>query len=671
MQLRGPSSEHAGLGETGTTRAGSERRPAAGRLWATAALIIILGVLGVRAGPVPAAVAPSDPVAVLAHKYAPVLRLKEVPDSCGIGEPYVPIDVNLLMDNPEVALRGPWDPTSIVKVGPTAHDLAQGLFGYHLDFPGNALQPGCTYEEWQHHLVGGGRPMVYARVVTQAGAPGRLALQYWFFYVFNDWVNTHEGDWEMIQLNFDAATPADALIRHPVEVGFSQHSSAERATWGSAPLQIVDGTHPVVYVANGSHANFFTSDLYLMRSSAEGVGCDDTTGPSLTIDPNLAVIPTDTAAYLRADPWLGFVGRWGERHAAFFNGPTGPNQKLQWTEPFTWATTSWRAETFAVPAAGFVPRPATEFFCGAVAHGSTILRQAKVNPLPWLIGFAVLAIAIIWGGSKMVWTPADPSRLARRRHLGQVISCGAVRFWAHRRLFLGIGLVFVPIGIVVAFVQALAFNVWGLTPLVSDTGRGNAFVAGLALAAGVLMTFLGLAIVQAATARTVADLDAGRPVGVFSAYRGLRGRMGVLVRALAFVVVVQVVLDLTIVLIPVALFVLVRWSLLGVVAGLEEDPQPGVLRRSVALTSRHWWRTAVIALGVTGVALLVGPLVGGIVLVTTSASFAFVNIVAALVNVAALPFASVALTYLYYDLCAREVDRGVVGVDGADAPATP
>jgi hypothetical protein len=180
--------------------------------------------------------------------------------------------------------------------------------------------------------------------------------------------------------------------------------------------------------------------------------------------------------------------------------------------------------------------------------------------------------------------------------------------------------------------------------------------------------------VQAATARTVADLDAGRPVGVLSAYRGLRGRLGGLVRALAFVVVVQIVLDLTIVLIPVALFLLVRWSLLGVVAGLEDHPQPGVLRRSVALTRRHWWRTAVIALGVTGGALLVGPLVGGIVLLATSASFAFVNLIAAIVNVAALPFASVALTYLYYDVRAREEDRVAVAADAgdvADAPIVP
>jgi hypothetical protein len=636
------------------------------------ALIVILAVLGARAGSVRAAAAPADPAAALAHAYAPVLRLKQVPGSCGIGEPYVPIDVNLLMGNPEVALRGPWDRTNIVTVGPTAADLGRGLFGYHLDFPGNALQPGCTYEEWQQHLIGHSSPTMYARVVMQAGVPGKLALQYWFFYVFNDWANTHEGDWEMIQLNFDAATPADALVTHPVEVGYSQHSSAERAKWGAAPLQVVDGTHPIVYVGKGSQANFFSSDLYLMRSSAEGVGCDDTTGPSVSVNPAVAVIPSDPAASLKAYPWLGFLGRWGEQQAAFYNGPTGPNQKEQWTEPFTWTATSWRSETFAVPAAGVVPTPATDFFCGAVARGSTVLRQAKANPVPWLIALAIIVLGVLWAVSKTVWRPADPRRLARTRHLGQVIACSAVRFWSHRRLFLGIGLVFVPIGVVVAIIQSLAFNVWGLTPLISDTGRANAFVAGLALGFGVLMTFVGLAVVQAATARAVADIDAGRPVGVVSAYRGLRGRLRRLVGALAFVVVVQIVLDLTIVLIPVALFLLVRWSLLGVVAGLEDDPQPGVLRRSAVLTRRHWWRTATVALGVTGAALLIGPLVGAIVLVATSASFAFVNIIAALVNVAALPFAAVALTYLYYDLRERDQERSVtaeLGTDEAPAPA--
>ena len=69
---------------------------------------------------------------------------------------------------------------------------------------------------------------MYARVVTDPAYPGRLALQYWFFYVFNDFNDKHEGDWEMIQLDFDAADGAGAHPT-PVEVGYSQHEGAERA----------------------------------------------------------------------------------------------------------------------------------------------------------------------------------------------------------------------------------------------------------------------------------------------------------------------------------------------------------------------------------------------------------------------------------------------------------
>jgi hypothetical protein len=56
---------------------------------------------------------------------------------------------------------------------------------------------------------------VYAHVATDPGYPGRLALQYWLFYVYNDWNNLHEGDWEMIQLVFDAGSARDALDRGP------------------------------------------------------------------------------------------------------------------------------------------------------------------------------------------------------------------------------------------------------------------------------------------------------------------------------------------------------------------------------------------------------------------------------------------------------------------------
>jgi hypothetical protein len=92
-------------------------------------------------------------------------------------------------------------------------------------------------------------PAAYARVVTDPTHRGQLALQYWFFYVFNDFNDKHEGDWEMFQLDFDAATAQQALRQKPALVGYSQHEGAESAHWGDSKLELVDGTHPVVYPA--------------------------------------------------------------------------------------------------------------------------------------------------------------------------------------------------------------------------------------------------------------------------------------------------------------------------------------------------------------------------------------------------------------------------------------
>jgi hypothetical protein len=230
--------------------------------------------------PPPAAPA-ADPATQLADRYAPVVRVVAQEKECGHGEPYTPIHVNAVLRNPDVALRGGWAGGQIVEVGPTGGDLGKGLTGYHLDFPGNALDPACDYE----------------------------------------------GDWEMIQLDFDAADAAAALKTGPYEVGYSQHTGGERAAWRSSKLKLLDGTHPVVYLALGSHANYFSSQPFLGRSGPQGVGCDDTLGPSRDIRPVVALVPTAKDAYLHEYPWLGFLGHWGEEHSGFYNGPTGPNTK--------------------------------------------------------------------------------------------------------------------------------------------------------------------------------------------------------------------------------------------------------------------------------------------------------------------------------------------------------
>jgi hypothetical protein len=594
-----------------------------------------------------------SPAAQLAERYAPLVRLVEQAKPCGHGEAFLPAPVSAVLGNPDVALRGPWGGTNIVKVAPTARDLAKGVTEYNLDFPGNALAPGCTYDRWSHRLLAHLRPTVYARVVGEPAQPRRLALQYWFFYVFNDFNDKHEGDWEMIQLDFDARSAAEALARQPAAVGYSQHAGAERARWGDRKLQLVGGTHPVVYPALGSHANYFESKLYLGRSAAEGVGCDDTSGPSLELRPAVAVVPTARAAYLHDYPWLGFLGRWGERHPGFYNGPTGPNTKLQWREPLTWADTTWRDTSFTVPAGRSLGLGATDFFCGAIATGSGVLTALVGNASPMLLALAAIVALILWLGSRTRWDESAPFRLRRRRPWGSLVTSAARLYGRNLRLFVGIGVLFVPVGVVVTAVQYLLFKHSTLAALVTSVGPSNAFVAGPAFALGAFFTVLTLSVVQAAVALAMVELDEGRDVRARTAYSLALRQLRPLVAPLVVAVVAAALLSVSVAGIVLAFWLVVRWSLLAQVVVLDEVTSPGPLRRSRRLVRGHWWRVASVTAFVTGIALLLGPLVGTLLLFVTSASFDFVNLVSALVYAVALPFVAITTTYLYFDLTVR------------------
>ena len=188
---------------------------------------------------VPAAAADLADEQALAQKYAPVVRLVEQQEPCGPGEPYEPMDVNALFDEPSVALRGPWNATDLVKIAPVAKDLA-GPLRLPPRLPGPRARPrAATTRSGRAASPRAREPTVYAHVATEADRPGKLALQYWLFYAYNDWNNLHEGDWEMIQLVFDATDAKEALGEQPVEVGYSQHEGAERADWDDDKLDKV------------------------------------------------------------------------------------------------------------------------------------------------------------------------------------------------------------------------------------------------------------------------------------------------------------------------------------------------------------------------------------------------------------------------------------------------
>jgi hypothetical protein len=587
----------------------------------------------------------------LADRYAPVVRLVVQEEECGPGEPYEPIDVDLLFGDPTVALRGPWNATDLVKIGPSAADLVN-RYEYHLDYPGSALDPGCSYEQWNRRLTVGSSPTVYAHVAMDPGHPGRLALQYWFFYVFNRFNNLHEGDWEMIQLDFDAQDAHDALARKPVAVGYSSHEGAERAAWGDEKLAIVDGTHPVVYPAAGSHANKFGDALYLGSSAEAGVGCDDTEGPHREVRPVVKTIPSDPAEAESAFPWIAFEGRWGELQKAFFNGPTGPNLKQQWTEPIEWSD-SWRDRSYAVPAGGVLGTAATDFFCVAVERGSRGLVSLLRNPVAVMITLALLLALLVFLITRTEWRPTAPLRVARRRTWGQIISAAGRMYVQRAPLFIGLGILFIPLGGIISLVQAGVLGGFGLLG-VSASGEAAGALLLLIAVLGVILALFGLALLQGATTCALVRVDAGESIGPIAAYRLTLGKIRPLFASIAMAVVAGFVLVGTGILIPVAVWLAVRWSFLAQAIVLEDSPAFASLRRSGQLVRRRWLRVgSLVGIGAV-LALLAGPLLGALLILFIDAPLALMNILAGIVYALALPFVALVTTYVYFDARTRQ-----------------
>ena len=586
----------------------------------------------------------------LAARFSPVVRLVEQTEECGPGEPYRPMDVEVLFGEPTVALRGPWNAADLVKIGPSSDDLV-GRYEYHLDFPGHALNPGCEYERWSRQLTAGTAPTIYAHVARDPGHPGELALQYWLFYAFNDFNNLHEGDWEMIQLVFDARDAAEARGQDPESIGYSSHEGAERADWDDEKLELVDATHPVVYPAAGSHANKFTDALYLGSSAEAGVGCDDTRGPHVELRPNVKTIPSDSGAARSAFSWIAFEGRWGELQKAFFNGPTGPNLKRQWTEPIEWSE-AWRDRSYAVPTAGIFGTGATDLFCTGVERGSRglvlLLRSPGLTAL--LIGL-VLAL-IVFVVVRATWTPVAPLRVGRRRSWGQILSASA---WMHVRrapVFLGIGLLLIPVTLVITVLQWLAFGALDLLGIAA-TGEGAGASALLVVLIGTTLTLLGLGLVQAATACALVEIDAGRPVNVVSAYAKAFGFIRPLLAGVGWLVLAWIVLTATTFLIPLAIWLAVRWCLLAPVVTLEGVSGSTALGRSGQLVRRRWWRTASLVGLSAAIALGAGPLLGALLIFVVDLPLATLNLVAGLVYAATLPFVGLVTAYVYFDARTR------------------
>jgi len=141
--------------------------------------------------------------------------------------------------------------------------------------------------------------------------------QYWLWYLYNPWevagIGRHEGDWEFVQLGC-----TDKAGDEPVLLTCSQHhSGGKREAWACEAF----ADRPVIYVAVGSHANYFTAGQHggIDRCNGKGRTFGDCT------DDGMRAIE-----WRPFGAWASWPGRWGNSD----NSPQSPGrQGHRWSAP--------------------------------------------------------------------------------------------------------------------------------------------------------------------------------------------------------------------------------------------------------------------------------------------------------------------------------------------------
>lgn len=278
----------------------------------------------------------------LMQQFAPLLVTHSDEDFAPMkAELMVALPGTVLMDGGFEQLRSP-DSLTLAALGRFGS-------GSYIDLPAPCLYcgahaPAATIDNYIFSQYvkpyrsavadGGYGPAVYGRVVYQGG--GKV-IQYWLNYMFNNHpLLSHEGDWELIEVELDASD-------EPVRVAASQHDYGRMRKWQDVESR---SGRPVIYVARGSHANYFDPADHFI--SIEGVPVPLALDYAVAADRGRMLAPeviplSSAAAGGGPDAWLDFGGQWGEPSDQMGgDAPVGPKWSgSRWSQPLAWDRLEW------------------------------------------------------------------------------------------------------------------------------------------------------------------------------------------------------------------------------------------------------------------------------------------------------------------------------------------
>jgi len=341
-----------------------------------------------------------DPELKLLKKFAPVFHFSYT--DADNSKQWLPTEVKAMPYQSMLITRN-GNLEEIIEENPGVNDLTSATGGGNRFLKAKDPQnlTGKNYER-----------TVYCR--KTADKFGRTILQYWIFYVYNSkfLLLDHEGDWEYvaIKLNTDNSDIE--------EVACAQHFWFEIKKKDDPELELLQSEpagkfHPVIYVADGSHASYFTpgqkgiqvnvidvaggaviaffaGEAIVAKIIEAGIGKEIATrivtwgalfGGKVALDHignlanqqdiqaltnlynqfNVFTIAFDDAkdeellkSYqkikLNDQAWLDWSGHWGCRPlGSITDGPLGPKFHDEWNEPFSFWNIPVLNKAFHVP----------------------------------------------------------------------------------------------------------------------------------------------------------------------------------------------------------------------------------------------------------------------------------------------------------------------------------
>ena len=281
----------------------------------------------------PAALADLADEQALAEKHAPVVRLVE---QRGGVRPRRAVRADRRRrcsstSRPSrCAARG--TATDLVKIAPDGRPTSSNRFEYHLDFPGDALDPGCDYERWARRITEGKHADGLRARRDRAGLPGQARAPVLVLLRLQRLQQHARG-----RLGDDPARLRRGRRRARRSTRSPSRSATARTRAPSAPTGATTSSRSSTgrtrssIPAAGSHANKFTAALYLGSSAEAGVGCDDTRGPHRELRPRREDDPERPGGRDGGVPVDRLRGPLGRAPAGVLQRPDRPEPEDQWT----------------------------------------------------------------------------------------------------------------------------------------------------------------------------------------------------------------------------------------------------------------------------------------------------------------------------------------------------